>query len=260
MTSLPQFASYPSLKGRAVLVTGGASGIGADLVAQFAAQGARVAFLDVDEDAARRTAASAAAPGQPPMAFRVCDLQDINTAVAAADALAREIGPFSVLVNNAGDDSRHEVLDVTPDQWDRQMNVNLRPQFFLAQAMVQRLPQGSRGSIVNLGSISWMKGAHNIIVYATAKSAVVGLTKAMSREFGGRGVRVNAIAPGWIATDKQLDRAERTAAGSFAASVAAQAIPEPLVPGDVSRLALWLAADDSVHCTGQTIVVDGGLV
>lgn len=253
------FATYPSLAGRGVLVSGGASGIGADLVRQFCEQGALVAFVDRDDAAARASITELTQAGHHPR-FRSSDVSDLPGSLRAMDELADEIGGVSVLINNAGDDARHEVLDVTPDLWDRQMAVNLRHQFFLAQRMVARLPAGTSGSIVNMGSISWMKGARDVIVYATAKAAVVGMTKSMSREFGRLGVRANAIAPGWVATPKQLERAEAERPGAFQAAVDAQAIPEPLQPADVSRLALWLAADDSKMCTGQTIVMDGGAV
>lgn len=252
------FATYPSLADKAVLITGGASGIGADLVVHFRAQGARVAFLDIDVDAAGQMAQANVGSGS--AIYRLCDLRDVDATLSAIDALSAELGPFSILLNNAGDDARHDVLAVTPDYWDRQMSVNLRQQFFVAQHVVKALPPDAPASIINMGSIAWVKGARDVIVYATAKSAVVGMTKVMSREFGRRGVRVNAIAPGWVGTDKQLEQAESRTPGAFEEAVKSQAIPRMLEAADVSRLALWLAADDSAMCTGQTIIVDGGLV
>lgn len=246
-----QYASYPSLRDKSVLITGGASGIGAALVSQFSMQGARVGYLD-------RTS------GEPDPAgltthFAACDLRDIEASIAAVRALESKIGPVEILVNNAGDDARHDVFSVTQDTWHNVMDVNLRHQFFLAQHVASQMVEKG-GSIINLGSISWMKGARDVSVYATAKAAIAGMTKVLAREFGAHGIRVNCIAPGWVLTEKQVKRASRDMPGAIEAAVAAQALPEPIEAEDVARLALWLAADDSRRMTGQTIILDGGVV
>lgn len=255
----PRYARYPSLEGRPVLITGGASGIGASLVEHFARQGARVAFIDVDRNAAAELVRSIGDSTPAPI-YEICDLRDVEASVAIAEVLARKTGSFEVLINNAANDERHDALEATRDDWDSQMNVNLRPQFFLAQYFVRALPHTRRGSIVNLGSIAWMKGARNVSIYAAAKAGIAGMTKCLAREFGERRVRVNCIAPGWVMTAKQRERLAQVAPDAFDKAVALQSIAEPLEPADVARLALWLAADDSVHCTGQTLIVDGGVV
>lgn len=246
-------AVYPDLAGRAVLVSGGGSGIGRAIVAAFAAQGSRVAFLDIDPDAA---AACAAATGA---AHAVVDLRDIAATRAAAARLAGDT-PFSVLVNNAGDDSRHSWETVTADYWDDRFAVNLRHQFFLAQAVAPAMAAAGGGAIVNLGSTAWMFGATGMIAYATAKAAIEGLTKSLARELGAAAIRVNAIAPGWVLTPRQVDRARATAPAKFDEFLERQAIKEHLEPADIARLVLWLASSEARRCTGQTFIVDGGVV
>jgi len=248
-------AVYPDLDGMPVLVTGGGSGIGATLVAAFAAQGARVGFLEIDAAAAKRTAE--AAPG---CAFRLVDLRDVAAAQDAIAALAAELGPFRALVNNAGDDARHAWDEVTPTLWDDRFAVNLRHQFFAAQAVAPGMRAAGGGAIVNLGSISWMFGAAGLIAYTTAKAAVAGLTKSLARELGPLGIRVNAIAPGMIWTEKQKARADATDPEKLARYLERQCLKELLGPDDVARLALWLASAESRMCAGQTFIVDGGVV
>lgn len=235
-----------------MLITGGANGIGASLVEQFAMQGARVGYLD-------RGPRGSGNEGGPISHFAACDLSDIDATLTAVKLLEAEVGQVEILVNNAGDDARHDVFSVTPEIWQDIMNVNLRHQFFLAQHVAKRMGS-SGGSIINVGSISWMKGARDVSVYATAKAAIAGMTKVLAREFGGRAVRVNCIAPGWVLTDKQVERANRDMPGAIEAAVAAQALPKPIEAEDVARLALWLASDDSRRMTGQTIILDGGVV
>jgi D-xylose 1-dehydrogenase len=251
-------AIYPDLVDMPVLVTGGGSGIGASIVATFAAQGARVGFLEISEAAARRTSTQPGARHAP--AFRIVDLQDIAAARAAISALADELGPFRALVNNAGDDARHAWNEVTPELWDERFSVNLRHQFFAAQAVAPAMRDAGGGAIVNLGSISWMMGAAGLIAYTTAKAAVGGLTKSLARELGPLGIRVNAIAPGMIWTEKQVARAEADDPAKRARYLERQCIKEPLDAGDVARLALWLASAESRRCAGQTFIVDGGVV
>lgn len=253
-------ATYPSLRGRAVLITGGGSGIGAELVRAFAAQGARVGFVDLDAEAAGATALSVAATTGRAPAWRQADLRDIAAMEAAIAALRAETGPFAALVNNAGNDDRRPAEEVTPDYWDDRFAVNLRHQFFAIRALLADFGDRGGGSVVNMGSNSWMQGAPGLIAYTTAKSAVQGLTRSLARELGGRRVRVNAIAPGWILTERQVTRAKAIYPDKFAAYLDRQCLKEFLLPPDVARMALWLTADDSRMVTGQTFVVDGGVV
>lgn len=250
-----RYARYPSLVGRAVLITGGATGIGASFVEHFARQGARVAFVDLDEKAGRALVARLADAAHEPV-FVVCDLTDIGALRGAIDAIRVRIGPIAVLVNNAANDVRHAVADVTHESFDASIAVNLRHQFFAAQAVIDDMKRLGGGAIVNLGSIGWMLKNAGYPVYATAKAAVQGLTRALARELGPFGIRVNTLVPGWVMTDKQrrlwLDDAGR------AAIKAGQCIDAELLPGDLARMALFLAADDSRLITAQDVVVDGG--
>lgn len=253
-------ARYPSLRGRGVIVTGGGSGIGASLVEHFSAQGCRVGFIELSPDAAEASAtATEAATGRRPV-LALADLRDIESLRAATSRLANEIGPVSILVNNAGNDDRQPLDEVTPEYWDDRFAVNLRHQFFAAQALIDPMAAAGGGSIINMGSISWMFGAPGLIFYTTAKAAVMGLTKSLAREVGERNIRVNSIAPGWVLTERQVERAKRVYQGKFADYLARQCLKEHLLPPDIARMALFLAADDSRLITGQTFIVDGGVV
>ena len=260
---MTEYATYPSLRGRAVFVTGGASGIGAELVTQFAAQGARVAFVDVDASAGKALVEKLATGGAgangvngPAPHFQVCDIRDVASLQAAIAEAVEAVGPFGVLVNNAANDERHSVDEVTVDYWDDRMAVNLRPHFFAIQSVAPAMRTAGAGSIINLGSISWHVGFAGLPAYATAKAGIEGLTRAMARELGPDGVRVNCVVPGWIMTDRQLTHWVTPAAGQLIKD--SQCLPDRLVPADVARLVLWLAADDSRMCTSQLWVVDGG--
>jgi D-xylose 1-dehydrogenase len=250
-------AIYPSLAQRPVLITGGGGGIGAAMVAAFASQGARVAFIDRDPAAAAQVIAAVTPDAAFQPVYEICDLTDIAEAQAATLRLAELCGPFRVLVNNAGNDAVHPIEQVTPAQFDDCIAVNLRHQFFLAQAVAPGMVVAGGGSIINLGSISWMIGAANIPIYAAAKAGVEGLTRALARDLGGKGIRVNSIAPGWVLTERQLAKGAADPA-KFDAYLARQCIKEHLQPGDVAELALWLAADESRRCTASTWFVDGG--
>lgn len=254
----PRYARYPSLEGRAVLVTGGASGIGASIVEHFAAQGSRVAFLDRDEAGGRALAAGlAGAPGGPTH-FLPCDLVDIAALRAAVAEAEGRLGPLRTLVNNAASDDRHRFPDVTPEYWDERMAVNLRHQFFAAQAVVPGMARAGGGSIVNLGSIAWVIPSTGLPAYVTAKAAIVGLTRTLAHELGRQGIRVNCVMPGAIATERQR-RLWYTP--EYRALIRSrQALDRELVPEDVARLVLFLAADDSSAITNQSYVVDGGWV
>lgn len=246
------FASYPSLRDKPVLITGGASGIGASLVAHFAAQGARVAFLDLDAEGGRAQAEHTGAHFEP------CDLRDIAALRNAIRAAEARIGAVAVLVNNAARDDRHRIEDVTPEYWDERMATNLRHQFFAAQAVAPGMIAARAGSIINFGSVSWHIGQGGMPAYTTAKAAVEGLTRSLARDFGPHGLRVNTLIPGWIMTERQ--KALWLTPEADAERARAQCIPDPLGPDDVARMALWLAADDSRLCTNQCWVVDGGWI
>jgi NAD(P)-dependent dehydrogenase (short-subunit alcohol dehydrogenase family) len=238
---------YRSLEGRRVFVTGGGSGIGEALVRAFAAQGAAVGFLDIDAEAAATVAAATGAR------WWRCDVRD----VAALQAVLAEAGPAEVLVNNAGRDDRHGLDEVTPDYWDDCLAVNLRHQFFATQAVAPAMRERGGGSVINLGSVSWMRGRPGMVGYTTAKAAIEGLTRTLARELGADGIRVNCIVPGAILTERQrrlwltpeLDR-------QF---LDLQALKFRLEASDVARLALFLASDESRGCTGQDFIVDAGL-
>lgn len=250
------FAHYPSLQDRVVLITGGGSGIGGSMTESFAGQGARVAFIDIDEGASTALAERLANARHQPLFLRA-DLTDIPALKAAVTRVRDELGPVAVLVNNAANDERHKVDAVTPDYWDGAMNVNLRHQFFAAQAVHPHMQELGYGSIINLSSTAWMFGGGDFAVYATAKAGVVGLTNALARAFGGDQIRVNAIAPGAVMTEKQLRLwyTEETAD----AMAKRQLIPKRLLPEEVARTALFLAADDSRMITKQCILVDAGI-
>ncbi len=253
-------ARYPDLEGRAVLVTGGASGIGASLTAAFAAQGARVAAIDLDAAALERTTAAVHADHGAQIETAQVDLRDIDALNRALADLAARTGPFRVLVNNAGNDDRLPWDKVTPAYWDDRFAVNVRHQFFAAQAVAPAMAEAGGGAIVNLGSISWMMGAAGLIAYTTAKSAIMGLTKSLARELGPLKIRVNSIAPGMIWTEKQIARAQADDPAKFDRYLDRQCIKEHLQPDDVARMALWLASDEARRCAGQTFILDGGVV
>ncbi|MGJ0523681.1 SDR family NAD(P)-dependent oxidoreductase [Burkholderia gladioli] len=250
-----QGARYPSLTDRAVLITGGATGIGAAFVEHFAAQGARVGFLDLDAEAGAALAERLTESRHAPV-FVAADITDIDALRRAIAELRARTGPIAVLVNNAANDKRHSIEEVTPESFDAAIAVNLRHQFFAAQAVIEDMKSLGGGSIINLGSISWMLKNGGYPVYATSKAAIQGLTRTLARDLGPFGIRVNALVPGWVMTDKQrrlwLDDAGR------AAIKAGQCIDAELLPDDLARTALFLAAADSRMMTAQDVVVDGG--
>lgn len=251
------FATYPSLADRVVLISGGGSGIGAELVRAFAANAARVAFLDVAEDASAALVESLAEARHRPL-FIPCDVRDIEALQAAMARVRGEVGPVAVLVNNAARDDRHLLDEVTPAYWDENLAVNLKHFFFAIQAVRPSMRELGGGSIVNLSSIAWMRGAPRLSVYAAAKAAIVGMTRSLAGELGTDRIRINCIAPGACVTERQLklwyDEAQ------LAAVVDRQCLKERLLPPDIARMALFLAADDSRMITKQTYVVDAGLL
>jgi D-xylose 1-dehydrogenase len=250
------FASYPSLRDRVVLVTGGASGIGAEHVTQFVRQGAKVAFLDIADAAAAALIDTLRQDGLPAPLYLPCDLRDIPALQAAVSAVARQLGPITVLVNNAANDQRHDYQDVTVEYWDERMATNLRHQFFAIQAIAPMMRAAGGGSIVNFGSISWHSNQGGMPAYTTAKAAIEGLTKGMARDLGLYGIRVNCVIPGWIMTQRQIDLWLTPDAEENLLRM--QCLKTKLVPADVTRMVLWLASDDSRMCSSQLWVVDGG--
>lgn len=250
---MSSFAIYPSLRGKSVFITGGATGIGASLVSHFAAQGARVGFVDIDDDGASSLIASVGRE----VSFQHCDVRDIASLQSSIAAFASK-GHIDVLVNNAANDDRHAVDDVEVAYWDGRMEINLRPHFFAAQAVRAGMARAGGGSIINLGSIVVQMSAADAPVYVAAKAAVYGLTRALAREFGGQRIRVNCLVPGWIMTERQT-RLWLDETGERRISER-QCLPDKLMPEDIARMALFLAADDSRHCTAQSFIVDGGWV
>jgi NAD(P)-dependent dehydrogenase (short-subunit alcohol dehydrogenase family) len=251
-----EFAVYPSLRGQVVFVSGGASGLGAEFVAQFARQGARVAFVDVQDDAGAALAAEIADAGHPPPLYQHCDVRDIGALQRAIAVAGERLGPVTVLVNNAANDERHAVETLGVADWDDRLNVNLRHHFFATQAAVPMMREAGRGSVINLGSISAHIDLMDLPVYITAKAGIEGLTRTLAREYGPDGIRVNCVVPGWIMTDRQL--AHWVTPEAEASIARNQCLPYKLYPADVARLVLWLAAEDGRGCTAQMWIADGG--
>jgi len=246
------YARYPSLKDRVVLITGGATGIGESLVRNFARQGAQIAFFDIQDEPGRALAKELGA------AYTRCDVTDVPALQAAVGRVLAAHGTVDVLVNNAANDQRHKIDEVTAEFWDRSMAVNLRPQFFMIQAVLPAMRAAGRGSIINLSSISWMIPSTGLPVYVTAKAAIVGMTRTLAHELGPAGIRVNAVLPGGIATERQK---KLWYTPEYKAEIlASQALKRDIVPDDVARLVLFLAADDSSAITNQSYIVDGGWV
>jgi D-xylose 1-dehydrogenase len=251
-----EFAVYPSLRDRVVFITGGASGIGAEHVTQFAAQGAQVAFVDIADDAARALIERVEADRHPVPMYRHCDLKDIAALQATIAEVGQRLGPITVLVNNAANDQRHRFEDVTVEYWDERLATNLRHQFFAIQAVAPMMRAAGGGSIVNFGSVSWHSLQGGMPAYTTAKAAVEGLTRGMARDLGPDRIRVNTVIPGWIMTERQVTLWLTPEAEQSLMQV--QCLKEKLVPADVTRMVLWLASDDSRMCTAQLWVVDAG--
>jgi NAD(P)-dependent dehydrogenase (short-subunit alcohol dehydrogenase family) len=247
---------YPSLEGRSVLISGGATGIGASLVEHFAAQGAKVGFVDIDTGGAQALLTRLEQQGLRGVHFEACDVTDIPRLRSAVGALRGRIGPIRVLVNNAANDQRHRIEETTPESWDSGVAVNLKHYFFAAQEVAADMKAQGGGSIINFGSVSWMTKTGGMPVYTTCKSAVQGLTRSLARDFGPFHIRVNTLVPGWVMTEKQI-RLWVTPQG-LADLEKAQCLPGKLAPADLARAALFLAADDSSMMTAQDLVVDAG--
>lgn len=248
------FANYPSLKGKSVIVTGGASGIGAEIVTAFAAQGARAGFLDID--AATSEALVEATEGD--VHFEICDLRDIDAMRDALAKLRAKIGATDVLVNNAARDDRHDWIDVTPEYWDERMATNMRHMFFAIQATAPDMIEKGGGSIINIGSNSWWEAGGGFPAYATAKSSVHGLTRTMARDLGDHRIRVNTVVPGWIMTDRQKEL--WVTEESIEKHRERQCLPDLIEPVYIARMVLFLASDDAAMCTASNYMVEAGSI
>ena len=249
---------YSGLAGRVVLITGGASGIGAAFVRAFAAQKARVAFLDIDADAGAALVRDVTSGGGAAPVFVPCDLLDIEALRGAIAQVHATLGNAAVLVNNAANDQRQVFAEVTPTEFDWTIGVNLRHVVFAAQAVVPQMQARGGGAIINMSSIAWMRGAPALPVYAAAKAAIVGFTNSLARQVGPDRIRVNAIAPGMVITERQR-RLWYTDEREITEVRARQIIPDAVTPEDIARMALFLASDESQRITRQCFVVDAGL-
>ncbi len=249
----PLFAGveFRSLRGRKVIVTGGAGGIGADIVRAFAGQGAQVGFVDLDVAGGHALAAGLAGAH-----FEACDVRDVTALRAALAALMQRLGGVDVLVNNVANDQRHRIEEVTPEYFDERIALNLRPHYFATQAVLASMRERGGGSIVNIGSGSWKNKTAQLSIYVTAKSAMTGLTRALARDLGPDRIRVNCVVPGWVMTERQRslwvdDEGER-------AMDANHCIPGRVVGADIAHMVLFLAADTARMVTAQEFVVDAG--
>ena len=255
----PAWAHFPSLRQRAVFVTGGGSGIGAAIVQAFAEQGARVAFVDVARNASEALAQHIADAGLPRPWWRVCDVRDVNALQACVAEAAAELGSdFAVLVNNVASDDRHTLESVTPEYYDERMAINERPAFFAIQAVVPGMRRLGAGSVINLGSTGWQGKGTGYPCYAIAKSSVNGLTRGLAKTLGQDRIRINTVSPGWVMTERQIKlwldaEGEKELARN-------QCLPDKLRPHDIARMVLFLASDDAAMCTAQEFKVDAGWV
>ena len=249
---MTEFARYPSLEGKSVIVTGGASGIGAATVAAFAAQGAKVGFLDRDAD----SAAALKADTDGSVDYEICDLCDIEALRAGIAARAQRHGPATVLANNAARDDRHKWQDVTPEYWDERQATNIRHRFFAIQAIAPGMIDAGGGSIINLGSNSWWEAQGGFPAYTTAKSAVHGLTRTMARDLGEHRIRVNTVVPGWIMTERQKEL--WTTPEALEKHLQRQCLPDLIEPVYVARMVVFLASDDAGACTANNFFVEAG--
>jgi NAD(P)-dependent dehydrogenase (short-subunit alcohol dehydrogenase family) len=247
-------AIYPSLKDKRVFISGGGSGIGEGLVEAFAAQGAKVAFCDIAVEESDKLVARLSGAAHPPV-FHDVDLRDVAAVQAMMGTVEQQLGGIDILVNNAANDDRHTVEDVTPAYWDERMAVNLRHLFFAAQAAAPAMKRAGGGVILNFGSISWHLALPELVLYQTAKAAIEGLTRSLARDLGRDNIRVNTIIPGNVKTLRQ--EKWYTPEGE-AEIVAAQCLDGRILPVDVAALVLFLASDDARFCTGHDYFIDAG--
>jgi D-xylose 1-dehydrogenase len=251
------YTIYPSLKDRVVFISGGSSGIGAEVVRAFAAQGSKVAFCGTKPDGGRPLIDELVAAGHAAPWYGACDVRDVAAYQALLARVASEVGPVRVLINNAGRDDRHKMEEVTSAFWDDRIALNLKHYFFAIQAVAPGMEKAGGGSVINMGSVSWMRGRPNLVGYTTAKAGILGLTRTLARELGARSIRVNALVPGAIVTDRQTTLHRDPAADKE--FLDAQCLKIRLDPSHVARATLFLAADDSDGMTGQHVLVDGGI-
>ena len=252
------FANYPSLVGRTVFITGGASGIGESLVEAFVRQKSRVAFIDLDFDASHALQKRLEDEGLQKPWFKPCDVRDIASLEKCLRNAALDLGPVSVLVNNAGNDERHKADEISVEFWDDRIAVNLRHQFFAAREVARDMKENGGGSIINFGSVQAYLSSPGMSGYAVSKYGVRGVTRTLAREFGKNNIRVNTVVPGWVMTERQKELWVDEAAEKMIDEV--QCLPGRLQPSDVARLVLFLASDDSAMCTAQDFIVDAGWV
>ena len=255
---MKQLAKYGSLQGKRVFITGGGSGIGESLVAEFAAQGALVAFVDIAVEASEALCRRLAEAGLMAPLFRHCDITDIASLQAVMAELAQKLGDFDILVNNAANDQRHQAQDVTLEYWNERIAINQRPMFFTCQAVFEGMKRQGGGSIINVSSISWHMKSGGYPVYATTKAAVVGLTRGLARDYGAHNIRVNTVTPGWVMTQRQIELwVDEAAEVEIKKS---QCLPSKLMPQDIAAMVLFLASDDGAMCSSQEFIVDAGWV
>ena len=247
-------AFYPSLSEKTVFVTGGASGIGAEIVSAFVKLGAKVGFIDLDSNASQKLVKTLGDN----VHFEICDLCNISAMKVAMKKLTTLIGAADILVNNAASDDRHDWKDVTEDYWNERLSTNLRHQFFAIQHVAPEMIKKGGGSIINIGSNSWWEASGGFPTYATAKSAVHGLTRTMARDLGQHRIRVNTVVPGWIMTERQ--KTLWVTPEGLENQYKRQCLPDLIEPIYVSRMVLFLASDDALMCTANNYMVEAGSI
>jgi len=252
---MAEMTLYPSLKGKTVLITGGGSGIGEALTRAFIAQGCNVGFLDYDEEVSQRLVDELASDR---LHFEYCDLRDIDALKQSVKAVSAALGHINVLVNNAARDDRHTLESVTSEYFDERIATNIKHQLFASQAVVADMEKAGGGSIINMGSTSWMIGQGGMPCYTTAKSAVQGLTRGLARDLGPKHIRVNCVVPGWIMTERQISM--WLTEESEKELMQRQCVKRKLIPDDIARFVLFMASDEASACSNQTYIVDGGWV
>lgn len=253
---MSNYATYPSLKDKVVFISGGGSGIGASLVEHFCEQGSIVGFVDIAVDDSNKLVADMAAKGYSVPKFYECDITDTPTYQGVIKDFMKEFGPITGLVNNAAHDERHTIDEMTPAYWDNRIAVNIKHHFFAVQACHNEMAAAGGGSIINMGSVSWMVGQGGMPAYTASKSGIVGLTRGLANDLGPNKIRVNSVVPGWTMTQRQIDLWLNEE--SEAELMKMQTLEEKVYPDDIARMVLFMIADDSRHCSNQNYVVDGG--
>lgn len=250
---------YPSLGNKVVFITGGATGIGACLVEAFCRQNAKVAFVDIEDDAAQNLVVRTGNDGQSTKPLFIhCDIRNVEKLKSAIADVRKMLGPVNVLVNNAANDTRHDFKTVSEEYWNERISVNLRPSFFAIQAVYEDMKQLGGGSIINFGSMSWYECQGNMTGYTTAKAGLEGMTRGLARDLGADNIRINTLVPGWVMTDRQLrDWVDEKSKAEINHN---QCLKKPLLPEDIAAMTLFLSSDDSNMCTAQNFVVDGGWI